>query len=144
MPDSFICCAYLFLGGSLLQPRVLFLADENMDDEDCSKTIDLGKEISQKSLSDTTLLGENSFVDKTEIDMQDTMLSRKENVLCCSSFRYTTDCKKNVDNPVTETEGNILEEKSSYSVNLSIDIIQKCSETNDTEKPFQEGKSDIV
>ena len=144
MPDSFICCAYLFLGGSLLQPRVLFLAEENMDDEDCIKTIYLGEEMSQKALSDTTLLDENSFVDKTEFDMQDTILSRKENVSYCSSFRYSTDCKKNVDTPVTETDGNNLEEKSSYSVNLSVDIIQKCSETDDTEKPFQEVKSDIV
>ena len=129
-----------FLGGSLLQPRVLFLADETVDDEDCSKTIDLCEEMSQKALSDTTLLDENSFVDKTEFNMQDTVISRKENVL----FRYTTDCKKNVDAPVTETDGYILEEKSSYLVNLSTDIIQKCNETNDTEKPFQEVKSDLV
>ena len=141
----YMLCIFISWGGvSLLQPRVLFLADENMDGKDGSKTIDLGEEMSQKALSDTTLLDENSFIDETEFDMQDTMLSRKENVLCCSSFRYTTDCKKNVDNPVTESDGNILEEKSSYSVNLNVDIIQKCSETNDTEKPFQEVKSDIV
>ena len=48
-----------------MQPRVLFVADENMDDEDFSKTIDLGEEMSQKTLSDTTLLDENLFVDKT-------------------------------------------------------------------------------
>jgi len=100
--------------------------------------------MSQKAVSDTTLLDENSFVDKTEFNMQGTVLSREENVLCCSSYRYTTDCKKNVDTAVTETDGNILEEKSSYSLNLSMDIIQRCNETNDTEKPFQEVKLDIV
>uniref|UniRef100_A0A2Z5TRX8 Putative breast cancer type 2 susceptibility protein n=1 Tax=Reticulitermes speratus TaxID=60591 RepID=A0A2Z5TRX8_9NEOP len=126
-------------------PRVLFLGDESMDLASCSKTIDLGgEEMSQKAISDTAMLDENSFVDKTEFNMQDSVLSCKENILCCSTFRYKTNCNKNVDSPVTGTVGNLLEEKSSHSVTLSMDIIQKCDEAKDTETHFQGVKSDLV
>ncbi|GFG37529.1 hypothetical protein Cfor_11582 [Coptotermes formosanus] len=126
-------------------PRVLFSGDESMDAADCSEKIDSGsEEMSQKSISDTTVLDENSAVDKTEFNMQDFVLSHKENILCSSSCRYETDCKRTVDSPVTGTVGNLLEEKSSYSVNLSMDIIQKYNEAKDPEASFQRVKSDLV
>jgi hypothetical protein len=116
-----------------------------MDAADCSEKIDSGsEEMSQKSISDTTVLDENSAVDKTEFNMQDFVLSHKENILCSSSCRYETDCKRTVDSPVTGTVGNLLEEKSSYSVNLSMDIIQKYNEAKDPEASFQRVKSDLV
>jgi hypothetical protein len=61
-----------------------------MDVADCSK------KISHKDISDNTVLLENSVEDKTEINIQDSLLSCKENVLCCSLPGYKVG-KKNVD-----------------------------------------------
>jgi hypothetical protein len=115
-----------------------------MDVADCSVTMYLGENVSQKAISDTTVLSENSVVDKTEFNMQDSELPSKETVLCCSASWYKADCKISVGTPITETNGNVLEEKSAHLVNLNVDIIEKYNETKDTQKTVQEVKSDLV
>jgi hypothetical protein len=106
----------------------------------------LNEETPQRGISDTAFLVENSVLDKTELNIQDSLLSSKENILCQCSPSYKVLCEKNVDTLSTENHGNLfrLEEKALNTVNSSMDVIEKYDEIKDTKTLPQGVKSKLV
>ncbi|XP_021933107.1 uncharacterized protein LOC110836322 isoform X2 [Zootermopsis nevadensis] len=126
-------------------PRVLFSPDESLDTGNFCESKDLNT-TTQKDVSGTTFLVENSVVDKTELNIQHSLLSSKENILCFSTPSCKVLSKKNVDTPLTENCGNVcrLEETVLNTVNKSVDIKEKFNERKDIEELSQGIESKLI